>query len=87
MSLADDGPPTCPECQKVIAPTWSYCASCGANLVADLDHTDPDDLRRAYEDHDTIREAAERFDVGYATVRRAMIEHGIHDPERYSSRV
>lgn len=32
MSLAEDGPPECPECEKVVAPTWSYCASCGAEL-------------------------------------------------------
>lgn len=37
MALATDGPPTCPACEKVIVPTWDYCASCGAKLERDAE--------------------------------------------------
>lgn len=46
-----------------------------------LDHRDPDDLRQAYEEADgKMTEAAERFDVRYRTVRKWMIDEGIHNP-------
>lgn len=48
-----------------------------------LDHTDPDDLRRAFENSDSIKAAAERFEVSYSAVRQAMIDNGIYTPRTY----
>jgi hypothetical protein len=48
---------------------------------ASLDHTDPEDLRDAYERHDTIAGAAEEFDVTYSAVFTRMKRHGIHQPD------
>jgi len=51
-----------------------------------LDHTDPDDLQVAFDEYDTISDAAEAFpEVTYATVRQRMIEHGIYTPESYDT--
>lgn len=47
-----------------------------------LDHTDPDDLQRAYDEADSIAAAAERFDVGYTAVFKRMKRHGIHEPKQ-----
>lgn len=47
-----------------------------------LDHNDPTDLRRAYENHDSIKQAADRFDVTYPTVFQRMVDHGIHLPNK-----
>jgi hypothetical protein len=44
-----------------------------------LDHTDPDDLRDAYERRDTIADAAEEFDAAYSTVYNALVDRGIHE--------
>ena len=57
-----------------------------AELVPD--HTDPEQLRDAYERHDgNISAAAEEFPgVGYRAVYNRMVEHGIHEPERQPDR-
>jgi transposase-like protein len=38
-------------------------------------------LRAAYEDTESIRAAAQRFDASYHTVRNWLIEYGIHEPQ------
>jgi len=51
-------------------------------------YRDPKALREAYDDHETVFEAAQDFDASYSAVRRWMIEYGIHKPEtreRYGS--
>ena len=53
-----------------------------------LAYRDPEALREACEDADTLQEAAEEFDASYATVRRWLIKSGIHEPstrETYGS--
>jgi hypothetical protein len=47
---------------------------------ASLDHSDPDDLRAAYDRHETIADAAEEFEVSYQTVYKRLKHHGIHEP-------
>lgn len=83
----------CVECDRTVVATWSFCPACGAALGAAaaagddpddfLDHTDPDDLRRAYDAHETLTAAAEAFDVTYATVRKRMVAEGIYEPRKY----
>lgn len=56
-----------------------------AELVQD--HTDPEQLREAYERHDgNISAAAEEFQVGYRAVYERMVEFDIHEPERQPDR-
>lgn len=56
------------------------------DLDRELDHDDPEDLREAFEAHDTISEAAEAFpDASYGTVRNRLIDHGIYQPDSYGS--
>lgn len=50
-----------------------------------LDHDDQDDLLEAFEEHDTISDAADRFSASYATVRQRMIDHGIYTPDTYDA--
>lgn len=51
-----------------------------------LDHTDPEHLRRAYEAADgVVKQAAERFDVGYRTVYDRMVDQGVHEPQEYDT--
>lgn len=98
MSLADDGPPVCPECEKVIMPTWAYCASCGARLDGDEPESEPEvelrfdppldidnarHLREAYTKCDSMKAASRLFREPYYTVRDAMIRHGIHEVDSY----
>lgn len=46
-----------------------------------LDHTDVDDLQRAYDDADgVISTAADRFEVTYHTVYKRMVDAGVHEP-------
>ena len=46
-----------------------------------LDHTDTEDLQRAYEDADgVVSTAADRFEVGYGAVYKRMVDAGIHEP-------
>lgn len=47
---------------------------------APLDHTDPEDLQRAYDATETITDAAEFFEVEYTTVFRRLKEFEIHVP-------
>lgn len=47
----------------------------------ELDHTDVEDLREAYENSITIAEAAEQFPVCYDTVYKRLVEEGIHVPK------
>jgi len=58
----------------------------GTKQLEGLDHTDPEDLQAAFDEYDTISDAAEAFpEVTYATVRQRMIEHGIYTPESYDT--
>ncbi|WP_092903782.1 hypothetical protein [Halostagnicola kamekurae] len=51
-----------------------------------LDHTDTEDLERAYNAADgNISAAAERFDVGYGAVYNRMVENGIHERQSGTS--
>lgn len=51
-------------------------------------YRDPDRLRAVYDDHDTFPEMTEALgvDVTPQTVRRHMIDHGIHEPGRPAAR-
>lgn len=49
-----------------------------------LDRHDPQNLRRAYHRHETVKQAAQEFSVSYATVRQRMIQYGIHTPCSHS---
>lgn len=51
-----------------------------------LDHDDFDDLQRAFEDYDTIKEAAKHFELGYGAVRQRMIDAGVYEPRTYQTR-
>jgi hypothetical protein len=58
----------------------------GTKQVKGLDHTDPEDLQKALDEHDTLRAAAEAFpQVTYATVRQRMIDDGIYEPDSYDT--
>lgn len=47
-----------------------------------LDHTSTEDLQQAYDEADgNVRQAAERFEIGYSGVFRRMKEHDVHTPE------
>jgi hypothetical protein len=50
-------------------------------------HRDPDQLRRVYDEHDTFAEMRDALGVPVAsnTVRRQLIDHGIHDPSASGS--
>jgi hypothetical protein len=45
-------------------------------------YRDPERLREAYEAHDTLTEIRDALgaDVAVTTIRRHLLEHGIHDP-------
>ena len=58
----------------------------GTKQLEGFDHTDPEDLQKAFDENDTLRTAAEEFpQVTYATVRQRMIDHGIHEPDTYDT--
>lgn len=49
---------------------------------AELDHTDLDDVVRAYVEADSFTGMGSRFDVSHATVRHILVEEGIHTEGR-----
>lgn len=51
-------------------------------------YRDPERLREAYEAHDTLTEVREALDadVAVTTIRRHLLDHGIHDPDTDESR-
>ncbi|KDE59448.1 hypothetical protein EL22_21810 [Halostagnicola sp. A56] len=58
----------------------------GDATEATLDHTDTEDLERAYNAADgNISAAAERFEVGYSAVYNRMVENGIHERQSGTS--
>lgn len=84
VDSSDIDPTTCPECGD------TFDTERGRNVHisrvhdrdddADLDHTDEDDLRRAFREASSINAAAKRFPVGYDAVRKRMVRAGIYEP-------
>ena len=49
-------------------------------------HKDPDRLRAAYENADTVAEAVEEFDAPYRRVHENLVKQGIHEPDENLNR-
>lgn len=80
----------CPDCEDAFATRRGR--SVHQNRVhdrteandAELDHSDTDDLRRAYEEEESFVDAATRFAVGPDAIRSRLIDAGIHEPATYA---
>lgn len=85
----DDTPVACkhPDCDVTFETTHGmkiHYTKVHVGSDADMPaYRDPERLRAAYETHDTLSDVRDALDadVAVTTIRRHLLEHGIHDPD------